>query len=69
MRDRPINLINTVIDLMSVREQAKKAKREKIVYHGTSPDITIDSTDYYIKTHLWILQSANTNYHHELTDY
>ncbi|MFW9993520.1 MAG: hypothetical protein ACFFD4_15860 [Candidatus Odinarchaeota archaeon] len=52
------NLISSVVNLMTEREQAKKAKRERNAYHGTDPDFTIDSADYYIKTHLYILQTA-----------
>ncbi|MHA2295147.1 MAG: hypothetical protein ACXAEU_13650 [Candidatus Hodarchaeales archaeon] len=69
MMNRPKPLIETVIDIMVERENAKKAKRSKQIYNGTDPDYTIHSADHYIRSHLWILQSREDSALGEVTNF
>ncbi|MFX0173427.1 MAG: hypothetical protein ACFE9L_16155 [Candidatus Hodarchaeota archaeon] len=58
MSDVQVNIIKSIIFAMGEREKAKKTQ-SSLSKSNDHLALIISSTDYYIRSHLWLLQSGN----------
>lgn len=62
----PVNLIETIVEMMDEREKAKRAKLMNKNLFDHDLDRIIYAADYYIRANLWLLQSFNNDTHIEI---